>query len=50
MTNDALPVVPVDSLAVIDTALKPYGLAVESCTVPIQMVVVDRAERLPTKN
>lgn len=50
VTNDALPVLPADSLGIIGTALKPYGLAVESRTVPIQIVVVDRAERMPTEN
>ena len=48
--RDGSPALAPDAVSIMNAALRLYGLALESRTAPVQMVVVDRAERQPTAN
>jgi uncharacterized protein (TIGR03435 family) len=50
VTKDAAPSLPPDPVSVLNGALRPYGLALQSRTAPVQVLVVDRADQTPTAN
>jgi uncharacterized protein (TIGR03435 family) len=49
-TRDGLPNLPPDPVSVLNGALRPYGLSLQSRTAPVQVLVVDRANQMPTAN
>ena len=48
--KDGLPNLPPDPVSVLNGALRPYGLSLQSRTAPVQVLVVDRANQNPTAN
>jgi len=50
VAKDGLPSLPPDPVSVVNAALRPYGLLVQSRTAPVQILAVDRATQMPTAN
>ena len=49
-SNGAAPSLPPDPMSVLNGALRLYGLSLQSRTAPVQVLVVDRANQIPTAN
>ena len=49
-SKDAAPSLPPDPVSVLNRALRPYGLSLQPRTSPVQVLVVDRANQIPTAN
>ena len=50
LPRDGAPSLPPDPVSVLNGALRPYGLSLQSRTAPVQVLVVDRANQTPTAN